>query len=96
MSSCLQVTLPVGKESEAYAGILGYLGTLDNPEDVCRNILTFYDTVNSGSANDTTAESRTSPLANPYNVSSQVQVGYFMVFLFFIVNCIFYFILRVF
>ena len=59
--------MPVGsQEADAYNGILSYLGTLDNPADLCTNILTFYSTLNYG-RNDTTGESVLSQI-NPYEV----------------------------
>jgi len=57
---------------EAYAKILPYLLTLDNPEDICMSILTFYSVVNYWLAlNGTTPESFIYPLANPYNMPSE-------------------------
>ena len=65
------MTLPVGKDTEAYTEILPYLSTLDNPEDTCKNILTFYESVNYWLTNDTNPERFVYPLANPYNKSSE-------------------------
>jgi len=62
------VELPIGKEDEAYDGILSYLSTLNNSADVCSNILTFYGAINQPLAADTSPQSYAYPLANPYSV----------------------------
>lgn len=71
------MALPVGQETEAYSGIISYLNTLDNPEDICKNILTFYSAVHYWMTNDTNPDSFIYPLANSYNISSDfVSTGY--------------------
>ena len=65
-----QVSLPVGEEMEMWSNILPYLlSTLDNPQDICRNILALYDVNNYElTTNITSLESFSHPLANPYNM----------------------------
>jgi len=66
-----KVNLLAGKEMVVYAGILPYLSTLENPVDICINIITFYNALYARDPNDTTAASHIPSLANPYNVSSE-------------------------
>jgi len=68
----VQVELPIGKETEAYGSILSYLETLqDNPQDVIKNILTFYQAINAPFVNESLAKSSLHPLSDPYDVHPQ-------------------------
>jgi len=55
-----------------WTNILPYLSTLDNPQDICSNILTLYDVINYGLiTNITSLESFSHPLANPFDMPTE-------------------------
>jgi len=67
----LRVELLIGKDREAYGAVLSYLKTLDNPEDVIENILTFYQAISAPFVNDSLGKSNLHPLSDPYNVQPE-------------------------
>ena len=77
-----QVAVPDAEDvSEAYDSILGYLDTLDNPEDIMNNILMFYEVINqpltnySSPQDDYHSQYVTHPLSNPYNATIPAYVS---------------------
>ena len=50
--------------------VVTHRGTLNNPEDICRNILTFYEAVQS-TINDTMEDHYVHPMADPYELPTE-------------------------